>query len=80
MSDVKVLQIPRGSLIVINGVEFGDHGLMDMLAQCLREKLGHDEFVVLHLDGDGTVEVVGTVEEMVERVRVALDEADIAHD
>lgn len=79
MSDVKVLQIPRGSLIVMNGVDFPhDSGMMDDLMAALKDRSGHDEFVILNIGGDGTAEVFGSVEEAVDRVRAALDEAGIS--
>ena len=86
VKDVKVLPVPRGSLIVLIDVGSGDtpdeespvdehfdHSMMGDLIKGLIEKCGHNEFVILEVNsGDGKVEVFGSVDEAVARVKTAL--------
>lgn len=79
MSEVKVLQIPPGSLIVLQGVSFYEDDMMADLISALWEKCGHNDFVILNVPDGGVAEVFGSVEEAVERVRQALDDAGLTN-
>lgn len=74
MSDdtrIEVLPVTEGSIIWLHNVDFPD-GDLGHLVKMLREKIGHDRFLLLSTDGDGVVEVIGE-DEVVARVRAALD-------
>lgn len=72
MAEVKVLSVPEGSIVWLHDIDMvpGDDW-MDVL----RKGIGHDQFVILHTEGDGVVEVLGP-DELVAKVRAALDSTD----
>lgn len=74
MSDdtrIEVLPVTEGSIIWLHNVDFPD-GDLGHLVKMLREKIGHDRFLLLSTDGDGVVEMLGE-DEVVARVRAALN-------
>lgn len=52
MADVKVLEVPHGSLVVLYDVEMPDEV---NVAQVLATAIGHEEFAVLELSKGGRV-------------------------
>lgn len=82
-SRVEVLPVVRGSIVWLHNVDGlqptydddgieTDPGFLDHLLDTLRQKVGHNQFVVLCTEGEGIVEVVGE-DEIVARVRKALE-------
>lgn len=70
MPDAKVLQVPRGSVIVLSGVqppfdpEIGDVDIEagNRLKADIAAQVGHDEFALIFVEGDGEVHVADTDE------------------
>lgn len=78
MSDLKVLPVPRGSIIWLDDIDFApdDEGedldrQIRMLHDRIEEVCGHHEFMLLWTSGGGSVKVVG-LDRLVEMVRERL--------
>lgn len=72
MSDqsVEVLPVPEGSIIVLRNVAFGgDDDAINNVVESLREGLGHDKFVMLHLNDGGEVDVWGPDVDVAAKIR-----------
>lgn len=76
MGEVKVLPVPKGSIVWLHDVLVTDGDEDADIALTIRMKLsdafGHDEFAVLLTDGGGLVDVLGP-DDLIERVRAVLD-------
>lgn len=72
MSDVKVVPVPKGSIVWLNDIDFVDDAMLDHTRQAIAEACGHEGFVILQTFGGGTVEVVLGPDDLVARVRAAV--------
>lgn len=72
MSDqrVEVLPVPEGSIIVLRNfpISLDAHAVND-LVESVRVGLGHDKFVMLHLNDGGEVEVWGPDVDVAAKIR-----------
>lgn len=74
-SRVEVLPVPEGSIIWVHNID-ADPSVLDGLGKQLHDRIGHDRFLVLYTQGDGTVKVYGDgdLNAIIERIRVALNQ------
>lgn len=72
-SRVEVLPVPEGSIIWVHNID-ADPSVLDGLGKQLHDRIGHDRFLVIYTQGDGTVKVYGDgdLDAITERVRSAI--------
>lgn len=76
MSEIKVMPVPEGSIVWLNDIDFLDEEMLAQVKGSLVEACGHDRFILFQTFGGGVVEVLGSPDELVERVRASLDVPD----
>ncbi len=74
MSEVKVLPVPEGSIIWVHNIDLGEGLDVSDIMPDLMHGIGHNRFVLLNTNGEGEVEVLGPDDDLVARVRAALED------
>lgn len=72
-SRVEVLPVPEGSIIWVHNID-ADPSVLDGLGKQLQDRIGHNRFLVLYTQGDGTVKAYGDgdLDAITERIRAAI--------
>lgn len=74
--DARVFEVPTGSVIVLTGVDFPyddnrpDTSILRIAKDHIAEAIGHDQFAIVALGGDGDV-YVHSVEDVLDLVAQA---------
>lgn len=58
MSSLNIHQVPEGSILVFNGIEFEDD-TMDWTMKVIAKTIGHMNFCIVELHDSGSIEVWG---------------------
>lgn len=82
---VEVLPVPEGSIIWLHNIDLGFEDDPDQadcipaLISTLRRATGHERFCILQTSGEGKIEAFGAgdVDQLVERVRAAIEPATV---
>lgn len=75
--DAYVLPVPEGSILVLRNVHLAPtdeqpDGASDELFRLVAEAVGHDRFIILHLDGDGEA-IALTPDDALDRLAALLE-------